>query len=134
MKLEDVKEIIKNQNEFIKEQASEIVKLKTSLETILICCINEANTSLSTANRHTQCCISTSDKCTNTDSLFLPLPKKTEDHLSTNILSLPENDQGTSVRHSTAEKTTMVKPADAQFEGALCTFFLQGNCKKETNM
>ena len=26
----------------------------------------------------------------------------------------------------------MVEPAKAQFKGALCTFFLQENCKKET--
>ena len=32
MQLEDVKEIIKNQNELRKEQAEEIRKLKTSLE------------------------------------------------------------------------------------------------------
>ena len=114
MKLEDVKEIIKNQNEIIKEQASEIVKLKTSLENILICRSNEASTSPSTANRHTQCCISTSDKYTNTDdSFFHPLPKKTEDHPPTNKLSLDENIQGACVRHSSAEKTTMVNPAKA---------------------
>jgi hypothetical protein len=35
IQLEDVKEIIKNQNELIKEQALEIGKLKTSLETKL---------------------------------------------------------------------------------------------------
>ena len=81
--LEDVKEIIKNQNELIKEQASEIVNLKRSLECVLIPGSSEVITPQTTANKEIQCDVLTSDKCSNTD-ILIPLPPKLEDLAESN--------------------------------------------------
>jgi hypothetical protein len=138
IQLEDIKEIIKNQNEMIKEQASEIGKLKTSLECTIMSRSNEDSSPRPMENKHTQChvlfsdkhtqChVLTSDKCSNTeDSLFLSMPPKVE-------VSIDTEQKEPCVAQSSTEKSTMGKPVKVQFAGSLCTFFLQGNCKKQNN-
>lgn len=129
MQLEDVKEIIKNQNELIKEQALEIGKLKTSLNTNFMSS-NELRTARSTQDNYTQCDLSTSDASTNTDEMFVNIQTKiTADpvHVSSNKSSSNENIKAVAllpeVRVNTSKKA---------FDGAICTFHLQGNCKKGT--
>jgi hypothetical protein len=121
IKLEDVKEIIKNQNELIKEQAAEIAKLKTSLDYVLTSHSNITITTKSTTNKHTQCHIPTSDKYSNTDDSLPLAPKENEDEIK---------QKESCALNFFAEKPLLDKPTKVQFEKSLCKFFLQGNCLK----
>jgi len=117
MQLEDVKEIIKNQNELLKEQAEEIRNLKTSLEFGLKPCNNDKINTHAYSEKSTQYEIFNHKVSVGVQVEHI-LQEKAAD-----VLCTRKDDMKT--------QQPQPPPLQSKLKNALCSFFLQGNCKKE---